>query len=113
MGFGGHNRPHSTGNLLSVDVLSKTVLLPVERSFVKTGLLGIVPLWTETPPSIPSRSMTTPERCGLSRRSFGFSEWCTRAGRQVNAQPLHPKLKCGALDSETSSRPARSPNNAV
>src|SRR5437868_1193483 len=35
MGFARDNRPHATGDLLSVDLLSKTVLLPVERPFIE------------------------------------------------------------------------------
>ena len=52
-------------------------------------------------------------RSRLSRRSLGFSECCSRHGRQANAQPLHPKVKCGTLDSETSSRSARSAKDSV
>ena len=53
------------------------------------------------------------ECCCLSRRSFGFSERCTRHGRQANAQPLHPKLKCRTFDSKAGSRSARSPKDTV
>ena len=64
--------------------------------------------WVELVPIRPAVVVS-----GLSRRSFGFSECCTRDRGQPNAQPLHPKLKCGALDSQTSSRSARSANNPV
>ena len=37
----------------------------------------------------------------LSRRFLAVNKRCARA---ANAQLLHPKLKCGALDSKTSSR---------
>jgi hypothetical protein len=49
----------------------------------------------------------------LSRRSFGFGDCRTQHGRQANAQPLHPQLKCGTLQSETRSRSIRSTDYAV